>query len=175
MRFRRAEVSDAAAIARIHVGTWRTSYPGIVPETHLASLSYERSELQWSAVTANPDVERCVYVAEDRACGVVGFASAGPEQSSDSSYSGELYAIYLLAGYQRHGIGRKLTAAVAGRLLEAGTGSMLVWVLAENSLARRFYESLGGEFVRQQEITIGGATLVEVAYGWADIRDLTAT
>ena len=40
--------------------------------------------------------------------------------------------------------------------------------LAENP-SRRFYEALGGQELSRQDITIGGATLVEVAYGWKDI------
>ena len=48
---------------------------------------------------------------------------------------------------------------------------MLVWVLAENP-SRQFYEALGGQELGQQEITVGGATLVEVAYGWKDIGGL---
>jgi hypothetical protein len=45
--------------------------------------------------------------------------------------------------------------------------SMLVWVLAEN-YARGFYERLGGALVGEQEITLGGVALREVAYGWPD-------
>jgi len=48
---------------------------------------------------------------------------------------------------------------------------MLVWVLAENP-NRRFYESLGGRFLRSTTITLGGADLEEWAYGWDDLRGL---
>ncbi len=48
---------------------------------------------------------------------------------------------------------------------------MLVWVLAENP-SRRFYEVLGGKQLCEQEITIGGVTLVEVAYGWKNLHRL---
>jgi hypothetical protein len=48
---------------------------------------------------------------------------------------------------------------------------MLVWVFAANP-CRAFYEALGGRYVREQEITIGGAQLREVAYGWSDLRGL---
>lgn len=48
---------------------------------------------------------------------------------------------------------------------------MLVWVLAENPF-RRFYEALGGQYVRTEQFELGGAMLDEVAYGWRDIRTL---
>ena len=53
-----------------------------------------------------------------------------------------------------------------------GFGSMLVWVLADNHPACRFYESLGGERVGRKRISLGGANLTEVSYGWRDIANL---
>jgi hypothetical protein len=55
------------------------------------------------------------------------------------------------------------------KLLQTGIDNMLVWVLAKNP-ARKFYEALGGQFLRTKQVMIGGATLEEVAYGWTDIR-----
>jgi hypothetical protein len=49
---------------------------------------------------------------------------------------------------------------------------MLVWVLADNP-SRSFYEALGGELIGEQNVTIGGVDLREVAYGWPDISCLT--
>ena len=46
--------------------------------------------------------------------------------------------------------------------------AMLVWVLKDNHPARGFYEALGGRYLREKTIEIGGTTLAEVAYGWAD-------
>jgi hypothetical protein len=40
----------------------------------------------------------------------------------------------------------------------------------KNNPACGFYEWLGGQFLREKQIKIGGADLLEVAYGWADIR-----
>ena len=95
----------------------------------------------------------------------------GPERSGNAIYRGELYAIYLLAPYQRQGLGRRLTMAVIQRLLQCGLPSMLVWVLAANP-GRAFYATLGGQQVDEKETTIGDAPLLEVAYGWPDLREL---
>ena len=103
---------------------------------------------------------------------IVGFVHGGPERTGNPLYTGELYAIYLLAGYQRHGVGRQLTRAVANGLLQHGLSSLLVWVLANNP-SRAFYEALGGQYVAEQEITIGTVRLREVAYGWRGVRELT--
>ena len=56
--------------------------------------------------------------------------------------------------------------------LANGFNSMLLWVLEDNRPAIRFYESLGGEQVGRQTITIGGADPVEASYGWREIAEL---
>lgn len=168
MIVREANFSDASAIAKVHVDSWRTTYRGLVPDDFLANLSYEQRQSMWERHLNNTDSETFVYVAEDESGQVVGFVSGGPERTGHQVHRGELYAIYILEACQRRGIGRGLFEAVVERLERGGLSSMLVWVLADNP-SRRFYESLGGELAGKQQITIGGATLDEVAYGWADI------
>jgi hypothetical protein len=51
---------------------------------------------------------------------------------------------------------------------------MLLWVFADNQPARGFYESLGGIPVAEDGFELGGAWLVEVAYGWRDLGVLLA-
>ena len=67
-----------------------------------------------------------------------------------------------------------LTVASAKSLIESGMSSMLLWVLAENWSARRFYEALGGECIREQQVRIGNTELPEVSYGWKDLGSLIA-
>lgn len=169
---RLAQVEDSAAIARVHVDAWRTAYVGILSDEFLASLSYARREEQWRALLAQPKENEFTLVAEAESGGVVGFAHGGPERSDMGTDWGEVYALYLLQEYRRHGIGRQLMRAAAQRLQLAGFRSLLVWVLRENP-ARHFYARLGGMPFREQDIDIGPHRLVEVAYVWEDIAALT--
>ena len=172
MHIRLAQPSDAGGIARVHVDSWRSTYRGIVPDNYLAGLSYEQRENYWrSILTHRSETPQWIYVAELDAGTIVGFACGGIEREQNPVYRGELYAIYLLADHQKQGIGRGLMQAVARSLVDAGTDSMLVWVLAENP-SRAFYQSLGGQYVREKPITIGDVTLTEVAYGWRDLQSL---
>ena len=174
IRIRKAAPADAGGIARVHVDTWRTSYAGIVPDEHLAGLSYSDREAVWGQILSRDKPAQHNFVAETEGGEVVGFAGGGPEREGDEVYLGELYAVYLLEAYQRQGVGRRLARAVANGLLSAGFESMLLWVLEDNRRARRFYESLGGVVVGRKSIEIGGAALVEVSYGWRDIAGLAA-
>ena len=51
-------------------------------------------------------------------------------------------------------------------------GSMMLWVLRDNTPARKFYEALGGQILCEKPIEIGTQTLIEVAYGWKDLQRL---
>jgi ribosomal protein S18 acetylase RimI-like enzyme len=166
---RPADVEDAAAIARVHVDTWRTAYRGLLPDDFLAALDRAGYEDRWRRTLAGGAGR--VYVAEDGRQ-VVGFASGGPERAGEEGFSGELYAIYVLQESQGRGHGRRLVQAVARGLRERELPNMIVWVLGDNHQARHFYERLGGAYVRSQPITIGSALLREVSYGWRSLDDI---
>jgi ribosomal protein S18 acetylase RimI-like enzyme len=166
---RPADVEDAAAIARVHIDTWRTAYRGLLPDDFLAALDGAGYEDRWRRTLAGGPGR--VYVAEDGRQ-VVGFASGGPERAGEEGFSGELYAIYVLQESQGRGHGRRLVQAVARGLRESELPNMIVWVLGDNHQARHFYERLGGAYVRSQPITIGSALLREVSYGWRSLDDI---
>jgi ribosomal protein S18 acetylase RimI-like enzyme len=166
---RSADVSDAAAIARVHVASWRSTYSGLLPDDFLASLDEAAYTERWGRILAEPTTR--VYVAADGP-DVVGFASGGRERAGETGYEGELYAIYVLRETQGRGHGRRLVQAVATGLRELDLRDMIVWVLRDNSGARKFYERLGGAYVRSQPITIDSTLLQEVSYGWRSLDDL---
>ena len=175
MKIRQALPADAPSIARVHVESWRTTYRGIVPDEYLAGLTYEGREAVWANVLGIPGHSTFVYVAEDEAGSVVGFAAGGPTRPINPTYRGELYAIYLLEEHQGKGAGRLLAQTVIRELARRGMHSMIVWVLADNAPARRFYEALGGKQIGSKPVEMGGVTLEEVAYGWEDTSSLLKT
>lgn len=172
-RVRDAVPSDSAAIARVHVNTWRTTYAGILPADFLAGLEYANSEAVWSAAMGSNRPGASLLVAETDQDEVVGFVYGAPEREGDPVYRGEIFAIYVLQAYQRQGAGRRLFSTAARRLHEAGFDAFLLWVLKDNLSSRRFYEALGGTYLAEKTITIGGTHLSEVSYGWRDIADIT--
>ncbi len=172
MMIREATQSDVPAISRVHVDTWRTTYRGVVPDEHLANLSYERRANGWYQILNRaPEDGNFTYIAEDESGEIVGFANGGIERTGDPIYRGELTAIYIQQNYQGKGIGRGLVQVVAERLGRLGINSMLVWVLVDNP-ACQFYAALGGKLVHEKELMIGGKPLIEVAYGWVDTGNL---
>jgi ribosomal protein S18 acetylase RimI-like enzyme len=167
---REATPDDAASVARVHIESSRATYIGLLPEETLSEMTYRKRLVNWSKTLEDRSGGEFVFVAEARG-EVVGFASGGPWREGDADFGGELYTVYLLPEHQRRGAGRGLFRAVAERLARLGFSAMMLWVLEENP-ACRFYESLGGARVREEEIERGGRALKKIAYGWADIKSL---
>jgi len=167
LTIRPATPEDAAQIAHVHVDSWRTTYPGIVPDEYLAALNEAEREAQWRQwlTTDTP-----IYVSElDRQ--VVGFIAGGPIREPIETFDAELYAIYILRQTQGQGIGRALLQQLAASLLTQGFKRMVVWVLEQNP-AKHFYTQTGAQFLTSKDIEIGGAILADAAYGWLDLRSL---
>lgn len=153
MTVRLAEVSDAGAVALVHVRTWQAVYRGHMPDDLLDNLSVEARTSMWERLIPSGGVWVALAGSE-----VVGFASAGPSRDSDAS--SELYAIYLLPSAWGSGLAEPLLDAAL-----AGMTDVVLWVLDDNPRARRFYERSG--FVvdgAKREETFGSAVVKEVRY-----------
>lgn len=168
---RPAVPADAAAIAYVHVASWRSTYRGIVPDSYLDRLDpAERVEAR-ERTLASPAEGSVMLVAEVEGAGVVGFAQGGRGRGEPET-TGEIYAIYLLEEWEGRGIGNRLMREAVRQLAANGMDRLVVWVLSENR-SRGFYEHLGGMARREKALEIGGATLNAVAYEWDDIGTVT--
>lgn len=173
MIIRQMHIEDIAGIARVHATTWQTTYRGIIPDAYLDAIQVEEWQERWIPNLTRPASNKFGYVAENEETGeIAGFVRGGPTRYPDLPYRGELYAIYILKSYQQHGLGRRLVRALASDLQNAGLSEMLLWVLEANTASRRFYEALGGQFVKTNTFEIGGASINECAYAWTDLSPL---
>jgi GNAT superfamily N-acetyltransferase len=145
----------------------------MIPNEVLQNLSYQSLAERWrNTFWEERNRNIGIFVAENKQGDIVGTAICGPEQSGDPYYQGDIYLLYVLPQNQKQGIGRKLvTACVQHLVQQLGIDTMLIWVIAENPY-RRFYESLGGEAVREKTEEIGGKLIAEVGYGWLEIHRL---
>lgn len=165
---RQAYPSDAQAIARLHVETWRTTYAGLLPDRVLAGMRQENHRASWQSLLLGQRGRETVLVAERAKTGVVGFASAGRARSGLPGYEAEVYTLYVGPDFQNQGIGTRLIEAVFQRLGEEDAHGVMLWVLAKNP-SRFFYEALGGVKIATRKERLWGAVLPEIAYGWPDL------
>ncbi len=174
-RIRRARPADAAAIAKIHVDTWRAAYAGVVPDEYLVRMTESGQALTWRKTLSRRKGEEAVLVAEAPPTGqsaphqIVGFGSCGPQRGTRLNYDGEVYTLYVALDWQGHGLGRRLLMALFRHLYDLGMQGAVIWVLAENP-ARFFYERMGGQRVAEREEAFAGELLAEAAYAWRDLE-----
>src|ERR1043166_441176 len=170
---RAATPSDAPAIGRVHVQSWRETYGGVLADDLLDSVSSTVRAAMWrGALDGEPPV--LLFVAEQADGDLVGFAAGVPRRSSPLPHDAEVYAIYLLDVARGRGYGRRLMATLAAALRAPHFPSLCLWVLRENTSARGFYQRLGGEVVGERRQSDGEHAFEEVAYGWPDLHGLCA-
>ncbi|MCL9684396.1 GNAT family N-acetyltransferase [Legionella maioricensis] len=161
---RTATLKDAEAIALIHLRSWQKMYKEFIPETILKSLSLQERTQQWHDLLKK-GVKVLVSEMDNQ---MVGFASICPFRDIiENGPIGEISAIYLHPDYWRMGLGTQLCLAALSELVDQGYKKVCLWVLADNTQARGFYEALGFEATgstKLEEFYDGGALLKEILY-----------
>lgn len=144
VEIRAARVGDAAALARVHVATWRAAYAGLLPDELLRSLSVAEREASWVTAIGDGPAAGVATVVALVAGGLVGFASVGPARDDDLSEDvSELWSLYVHPDSWGAGVGHALHSRALPRMRERAASSGTLWVLTANDRARRFYEAHG--------------------------------
>jgi ribosomal protein S18 acetylase RimI-like enzyme len=167
---RLAVPEDAPIIAGTHCASWRTTYPGLVPDSVIAQWADERARTEgWRKnLTEAPD-EQTVWIAFDDTNSCLGFAAAGIRHNEDVQTDGQIRALYLRKEAQGRGIGRALIETAFSYLRrECGFESACVEVL-KNNPAEAFYQRLGARHVFTTVFEMGGHPLTEHVYVWERI------
>ncbi len=163
MNIRPATPADAAALARVHIDAWRAAYRGLVPDTYLAALDYERRAERFREALAAHAEE--TYLVEQNGA-VAGFMTLGPcrDADLDPGATGEIWGIYLAPEHWRKGIGRFLFRQGEQMLKARGYVQITLWVFEGNAQARRFYEALGFQADGASKTLNPGAPLQAIRY-----------
>ncbi|MET8131494.1 GNAT family N-acetyltransferase [Streptomyces sp. NPDC005251] len=140
---REMTLDDCPRVAEIRVRGWQSAYKGLIPQSYLDGLSVAEDAARRRRNFEQRDGSIVNLVAE-RDSSVVGWACHGPHRDSEVRAGDvELYAIYVHPDHLGQGVGRALLRESADRCAAAGHERMLLWVLKENTTARRFYERAG--------------------------------
>jgi GNAT superfamily N-acetyltransferase len=156
---REATVRDIAALAALHVETFR--------ETHGGGPTVSVRETQWQRILSANEATDFTFVVEGPARRLVGFARGTRHDGGVPGYQGELNKIYVLRPFHRHGLGRLLVCGIARRFLTQRITSMLLFGDARNP-SNGFYEHLGAIRLLSPEGEFHGG------YGWPDLSKLAA-
>lgn len=163
MLLRSAEPNDAMAVARVHVRSWQAGYRGLLPDAYLDGLRPEDRAVRYNFASENVRDPVTIVAVDD---GVLcGFATTSPARDLDVPSDGELCALYVDPEWWGRGAGKALITAARTRLSEMGFRNAVLWLLAGNARADRFYRMDGWapDGLRRSE-TMRGVAVDEVRY-----------
>jgi ribosomal protein S18 acetylase RimI-like enzyme len=158
---RPATTTDAEAIARVDIASWRGAYSEILSDSYLASLEVADRAGLWSAALHARGTT--LLVAEDET-GIIGFTSVGPSRDEDAEPGDlEIYAIYLHPRAWGTGVARDLMRTVLDGLHPGAV--VTLWILEGNERAQHFYRRHGFQPDGTERIDeIGGQPLKQVRF-----------
>lgn len=126
------------AVAHVHVRSWKVAYRTLLPAEYLDTLRPEDRARTYDFATLDPAKPRTIVAEED---GLIhGFATTMPSRDPDLAQHAELCALYVSPEQWNRRIGAALVSAVRADLLALGFQNALLWVLAGNARAERFYQ-----------------------------------
>ncbi len=166
---RDANVTDAAAIADLHVRSWRSAYRGIVDDAYMDGALAEETADHWRGVFARDHSDGLILVAEQQDA-IIGFIAVWPD--ADDPNTGYIDNLHVDPDRRGGGIGQRLLAEAARRLPQLGFHSAALWVFAENSGAVRFYERLNGRAAARTRKPVGGRLIEGIRMAWDDLDRL---
>lgn len=141
VHLRYAEERDARGIARVHVASWQKVYAGIMPDELLASLDPVTRTEDWEQELREGRGTAIVAVKAEEVRGFSYFSKCRDDDVGENV--AEIQAIYVHPSHWRSGYGRLLLEDSLSQLKVLGFETVTLWVLSENSLARRFYIVMG--------------------------------
>ena len=162
IKIRWSKPADTTALAALHRDAWRYAYRGIIPGISLERMIARRGPASWRRMHRLG--RRALVLEFDNR--VAGYATFGPCRTRSLARRGEIYELYVRPEFQGIGFGKRLFGEARRHLRARGLVGLLVWALAGNDLACRFYMALGGrERIRGYE-RVGGTRLEKIGFVW---------
>ncbi|MEU6205276.1 GNAT family N-acetyltransferase [Micromonospora musae] len=160
---RPATTDDLMAVGALHRRSRVAAYSSFLPAEALAEPTAEAMGSYWTERWSWERHDHRMTVAE-RDGELVGFTHLGPDDEGDPA-TGLLNAIHLDPAERGRGTGRELMIDALAGMRERGWRRAVLWVLAENASARRFYERGGWSLTGvEREELIGSAITPQLRY-----------
>ncbi|HEY7439282.1 MAG TPA: GNAT family N-acetyltransferase [Acidimicrobiia bacterium] len=177
MRYRRARVSDAEAIAALHADSWRRNYRGAYSDAFLDGDVFSDRLTVWTTRLRDRQVKERTTVAETDE-GLAGFVHT--VSGADAEWGTLLDNLHVTHDLKRAGIGTQLVARAAQALVvENGSEGLFLWVLEQNTAGQAFYQRLGGTCVERDLVNPPGGKPERLAgnpaclrYAWPEPSEL---
>lgn len=153
-----ATEGDLPGIHEVANRTWPATYAGMIPDEDITAF-----------LEANYNLDRLAFVRESMGEGMLVAKSTGEVVgyvmiTKDRDGTAQVWAIYVLPGWQRRGAGTLLWNAALARGRQLESDELVLWVLDGNEPAHRFYERQGAQSAEERDFPVGGGSIREVCY-----------
>jgi len=153
--------ADAPALSEVFRASWSNAYLGVIPHLHLDSMIRRRSADWWGTTIGSGNEVLVLQVSGT----VAGYATLGTARAR-GRYEGEIYELYILPTHQGLGFGERLFETCRHHLDRRQLNGLLVWALADNTMATDFYRRRGGRPVGTAYERFGRVRLKKIAFAW---------
>lgn len=169
IELRDATCGDAALLADLHTRSWQSAYRGILADAYLDGPLAGERRAHWRSVLGSCPSGAVMLIAEEDGR-PVGFVAAYPEADGRALIDN----LHVMPDHRSTGMGRRLMAAAAARLLEAGIRTAHLTVYEANAPAVAFYRRIGGICIGRDFESKGGVQAPVLEFTWPDLNWLAA-
>ena len=138
---RDAVPGDEKVLAFIQTQSWKAAFRDIIPADTLGRLTdCQKAEEMYTRVLGKPEIRVALESVDGRSHGITAWSKNRFDLGDDTA---ELICIHSLPEGWGRGFGSAMLERTLGEMARAGFNRVILWVFAENSRARRFYEKHG--------------------------------
>lgn len=159
VRLRRAEAGDEKILAYIQSESWKSAFGGILSPKVLAQYTdIARLEAMYANVLRQDEIHVMIELVAEKPHCIAAWSKSRDNACGDAA---ELICIHSLENGRRRGYGSVVLQKVLEEMEDAGYERVILWVFAENTAARSFYEKHGFQKTDRSQNNYGS---VEVMY-----------
>lgn len=165
---RAATLADADAVAALHAASWRSAYRGILGDETLGPGLDEERRRHWRGMLAAAGADDIVLIVD-------GLAFIAVWAKGDPGFGAYIDNLHVHPDRRGGGIGRRLLAEAARRVIRRGERQAYLWVFDANVRTVDLYRRLGGEVVERGFDTIDGRQVPHSRVVWRDVARLISS
>ncbi|MBR4403664.1 MAG: GNAT family N-acetyltransferase [Clostridiales bacterium] len=159
MEVRKAVAEDSTVVGEVHSSAWKSAYRGIIPDDYIDNdTASKRTEEFLESIKD----DKCTYFLLEESGKAAGIVKTHEEDNVL-----EIESIYILTEFRGNGLGRKFMDFIK---TYKPYDSIVLWVLAANTKARRFYEQNGFVLSGDSRTIERGIELKQLRYAYLEPR-----
>lgn len=153
MEIKKADIDDAEVVGYVHSTAWKQAYTGVFRKGFLDEDTAEKRKQEFLESCGCKDIFYYIVYEDETTVGIV--------KIIDESDAYEIASFYILEQYRNKGYGKQVIAYLKKELDKK---RMQLWVLEDNTKARRFYENNGFYNTENTRMIYRGDSYVQFQY-----------